>query len=73
MVCCLCYNKKDIMKLKLFEKLPKAFLGLLIGLTFGGIGGAIFADMGFVESVPWEEVFICLGSLFGFIVGYMDD
>jgi len=55
------------------KKLPKAFLGGLIGLTFGGIGGAIFGDMGFVESLPWEEIFIFLGSLFGFIVGWTDE
>ena len=59
--------------MELFKKLPKAFLGLLIGITFGGIGGAIFGDMGFVESLPWQNIFIFLGAIFGFIVGYTDE
>jgi hypothetical protein len=67
------YIEKDTMLEGVFEKLPKAFLGLLIGITFGGIGGAIFDDMGFVSSLPWEEIFIFLGALFGLIIGYKDE
>lgn len=54
-------------------KLPKTFLGLLIGITFGGIGGAIFAGMGFVPGLAWEEIFIFLGAIFGAIWGFTDE
>jgi hypothetical protein len=60
-------------KIDFFNKLPKAFLGLLIGLTFGAIGGGIFADMDIASYVNWEEIFIFLGALFGFIVGWKDE
>jgi len=62
-----------MVKVDLVKKIPKAFLGAVIGLTFGGIGGAIFGDMGFVSSLAWEEIFIFLGALFGFIVGWTDE
>jgi len=52
------------------EKLPKGFLGGIIGITFGGIAGTIFADMGFVPDLYWKEIFIFLGAIFGFIVGW---
>jgi hypothetical protein len=61
------------MKIDIFSKLPKAFLGLLIGITFGGIGGIIFSDMGFVPSLPWGEIFVFLGALFGFMIGWKDE
>ena len=67
-------NKKKIyMKLDIFEKLPKAFLGMLIGITFGGIAGNMFAGMEFVPEVAWEEVFIFLGGIFGLIAGYKSE
>jgi len=60
-------------KFDLFKKLPKAFLGMLIGIVFGGIGGALFADVGFASYLAWEEILIFLGALFGFIVGWQDE
>jgi len=57
----------------LFGRLPKAFLGGLTGLVLGGIGGTIFAAMGYVPTVPWEEVFIFFGTIFGLIVGWKDE
>lgn len=58
----------------LFDKLPKAFLGLLLGITFGAVGGAIFGNMEVVNIIgtTWKSVFIFLGSLFGFIAGWKD-
>ena len=61
------------MKLDIFDKLPKGFLGMLIGITFGGIGGGIFGDIGFASYIPWEEIFIFLGALFGFIIGWKSE
>ena len=55
---------------KWLEKLPKVFLGGIIGLVFGGIAGGIFGDIGYASYVPWEEIFLFLGALFGAIVGY---
>lgn len=54
------------------NKLPKGFLGGVIGITFGGIAGAIFADMGFVPGLAWQEIFIFLGAIFGFLVGWQE-
>ena len=59
-------------KISFLENLPKMFLGLIIGITFGAIAGTIFEDMGFVTSLPWEEIFIFLGALFGAIIGYKE-
>jgi hypothetical protein len=56
-----------------FMRLPGLFLGLIIGIVFGGIAGIIFEDIGFVSGVPWEEIFIFLGALFGALVGYKAD
>jgi len=55
------------------QKLPKGFLGGIIGITFGGIAGAMFADMGFVPELAWSEIFIFLGGIFGFIVGWQSE
>ena len=60
-------------KIDWFSKLPKAFFGGIIGIVFGGIAGGMFADIGYVEAVPWEEVFIFLGGLFGAIIGWKDE
>ena len=54
----------------IFWKLPKAFLGLILGIVFGGIAGVIFNDIGFVSGLAWEEIFIFLGALFGAIIGW---
>jgi Na+/H+-dicarboxylate symporter len=56
-------------KINFLDKLPKMFLGLIIGITFGAIAGTIFDDMGFVQALPWEEIFIFLGAMFGAIIG----
>ena len=61
------------MKTDLFEKIPKGFLGGIIGITFGGIAGTMFANMGFVPSLAWEEIFIFLGGIFGFLVGWKSE
>ena len=50
-------------------KLPKAFLGTLAGLVLGGIGGGLFANIGYAAFVPWEAIFLFLGALFGFLLG----
>ena len=59
-----------MVKIDWFDKLPKAFLGGIIGIVFGGIAGILFGDIGFVSNVPWKEVFIFLGALFGGLVGF---
>ena len=54
-------------------KLPKAaFLGLF-GLVLGGIGGAIFASLGFIPTVLWQNVFIFFGSFIGFVLGFIEE
>ena len=57
----------------LFAKLPKAFLGLLVGLILGGMGGGLFANIGYATFIPWEEILLFLGGLFGFVLGYSDE
>ena len=54
-------------------KLPKGFLGMLVGLTFGGIGGGLFANIGYAEFVPWEGIFLFFGALFGFLLGMKEE
>jgi len=56
----------------LFEKLPKAFLGGLLGITLGFIGGTIFMNMGAVPELMWDKILIFLGAIFGFVAGYQD-
>ena len=54
-------------------KLPRGFLGLLAGLVLGGIGGGLFANIGYASFVPWEEIFLFLGGLFGFLLGLKEE
>ena len=55
------------------KKVPRTFIGALIGLVIGGMGGAIFANIGYAEFIPWEEIFLAAGTLFGGILGYIDE
>lgn len=55
------------------SKVPQAFLGSIIGIVFGGVAGGLFGDIGFAAGIPWQEVFIFLGGLFGAMVGYNID
>jgi hypothetical protein len=59
-------------KTELLTALPKTFLGLIIGIVFGGIAGVIFKDMGFVSSLLWEEIFVFLGALFGALIAFKE-
>ena len=57
----------------LLFKLPKAFFLGLFGLVLGGVGGAIFASLGFIPELAWQNIFIFFGSFVGFILGFLDD
>ena len=58
-------------KLNLLNRLPAAFLGLLLGVTFGNIAGNLFVNMQIGNPNPISvAVFIFLGALFGAIIGY---
>jgi len=57
-------------KIDWLAKLPKAFMGGIIGLVFGGVAGGLFGDIGYASYVPWEEIFIFLGAVFGAIIGW---
>ena len=53
----------------LFKKIFTAiFLGL-IGLVFGSIAGALFADIGIASYIAWEEILTFLGGIAGIFLG----
>jgi hypothetical protein len=60
-------------KIAWLTKLPKAFLGGIIGLVFGGWAGGLFGNIGFVPDLYWEEGIMFLGALFGAIIGWNEE
>jgi len=60
-------------KIAWLDKLPKTFMGGIIGLVFGGIAGGLFAGIGYASYVPWEPIFLFLGAAFGAIIGFKEE
>ena len=58
---------------EILKKVPKTFLGGLVGLVLGAMGGALFSNIGYAQFIPWEEIFLAAGALFGGVLGYLDE
>ena len=60
-------------KVNYIKKIPATFCGFVLGIVGGAMAGTIFADMGFVSSLPWIEIFVFLGAMFGAMLGFNYD
>lgn len=52
------------------SKLPKLFIGGIVGIVLGYIFGTLFGDIGAVASIAWDKVFVFFGAIFGALAGY---
>lgn len=60
-------------KIDWIGKFPWMFLFGMAGLVLGAMGGALFSNIGYASFIPWEEITMFFGALFGVLAGYRFD